>query len=179
MVASSMTRGGDRRTDLRPQPSTSNPRVKASYSSASACLGRGQLEGQHQAQAARVDDEAGVIGRDGLERCESLPATRHGVVDEPVLQQLDGGDGGRTGDGVAAIGGAVGALAPGFEDLGTRDHGRERHARGDALGAEQDVRLHAEVLDGPHLARAPRARLDLVGDEQDAVAVAELAQARS
>ena len=47
----------------------------------------------------------------------------------------------------------------------------------DALGGEQDVRLDAPVLDRPHLAGPPGARLDLVGDEQDAVLVADLAQA--
>jgi hypothetical protein len=35
--------------------------------------------------------------------------------------------------------------------------------------AAQDVRLHVPVLDRPHFAGAPGARLDLVGDEQDAV----------
>ncbi len=46
------------------------------------------------------------------------------------------------------------------------------------LAVEQDVRLDGPVLDGPHLARASGARLDLVGDEDDAVPVADLAQAR-
>ncbi len=49
---------------------------------------------------------------------------------------------------------------------------------GDALGADQDVRLHAGVLDRPHPAGAAHARLHLVGDEQDAVLVAQRAQPR-
>ena len=71
----------------------------------------------------------------------------------------------------------MGAGAPGH-DLGAGDGRADRHAGADALGREQDVRLHVPVLDGPHLAGASRARLDLVGDEQDAVAVAQLAQVR-
>src|SRR5206468_1160867 len=45
-----------------------------------------------------------------------------------------------------------------------------------ALGREQDVRLDAFVFARPHLARAADAALDLVADEQDAVAVADRAQ---
>ena len=70
--------------------------------------------------------------------------------------------------------------APGpqrLEQLGAGDHGAEGHARGDALGRQQDVGLDAPVLDRPHLAGPPGARLDLVGDEQDAVLVADRAQA--
>ena len=47
----------------------------------------------------------------------------------------------------------------------------------DALGGEQDVGLDAPVLDRPHLAGPPGARLDLVGDEQDPVLVADRAEA--
>ena len=70
--------------------------------------------------------------------------------------------------------------APGpqrLEQLGPGDHRAERHARRDALGGQQDVRLDAPVLDRPHLAGPAGARLDLVGDEQDAVLVADSAQA--
>ncbi len=41
---------------------------------------------------------------------------------------------------------------------------------------EQHVGLHAVVLDGPHLPGTPDARLHLVGDEQDPVLVADVAQ---
>ena len=69
----------------------------------------------------------------------------------------------------------MGAHGPGH--LGVlRDHGAQRHARGDALAGEQDVGLDADVLDGPHLAGATHPRLDLVADQVDPVAVAEFAQ---
>ena len=69
------------------------------------------------------------------------------------------------------------ARAPGLEQVGAGDHRAERHARRDALGREQDVGLDAPVLDRPHLPGPAGARLDLVGDEQDAVVVADVAQA--
>src|SRR5215212_12022128 len=69
------------------------------------------------------------------------------------------------------------ASPPCLQDLGARDEGTEWHAGCDALGAEQYVRLDAGVLDRPHLPGPPRARLDLVGDEQDPVSVADRAKA--
>ena len=47
---------------------------------------------------------------------------------------------------------------------------------GDALGHDQDVRLHVPVLDGEHRAGPSEAGLDLVGDEQDAVLTGDLAE---
>ena len=49
----------------------------------------------------------------------------------------------------------------------------DRHARRDALGGGDDVRLDAGLLDRPPRAGATHARLDLVGDQQDAVLVAD------
>ncbi len=45
-----------------------------------------------------------------------------------------------------------------------------------ALGHGHDVGLDADVLEREHLAGARKAGLDLVGDEQDAVLVAERAK---
>ena len=66
---------------------------------------------------------------------------------------------------------------PQFHDVGGGDHGAEGHAARDALRREQDVRLDVPVLDRPHFPGSPGAGLDLVGDEQDAVLVAQLAEA--
>ena len=53
----------------------------------------------------------------------------------------------------------------------------ERQPAGEALAREDDVGLDAVVLDGPEPPGATDAALHLVGDEQDAVLVAELPQA--
>ena len=50
-------------------------------------------------------------------------------------------------------------------------------ARGDALGEGQDVGRDAEALGGEGMAEAAEAGDDLVEDQQDAVLVADLAQA--
>ena len=60
--------------------------------------------------------------------------------------------------------------------VGLGDHRAQRQAGGNSLCAQQDVGLDAPVLDRPHLAGAAGARLDLVGNQQDAVAVAQRAQ---
>ena len=55
------------------------------------------------------------------------------------------------------------------------DHGSEGHgAAADALGQGHDVGHHVPVLAGEPAPGAPEAGEDLVEDEQDAVAVADL-----
>ena len=54
--------------------------------------------------------------------------------------------------------------------------GGDRQAVGERLGHRQHVRGGARVLDGEHAPGAGQAALDLVGDEQDAVLVAERTQ---
>jgi len=89
----------------------------------------------------------------------------------------DSGDRRRTGDGVAAIGAAVRAGRPAFHQLAPGNDPGERQARGQSLGDGDDVGCHPKVFEGEPLARAPEAGLNLVGDEQDAVLVAQPAQA--
>ena len=71
----------------------------------------------------------------------------------------------------------MGAGTPRLEELGARDQCPEGHTRGDPLGGEDDVRANPPVIDRPHPSGAPRPGLDLVGDEQDPVAIADLAKA--
>src|SRR6266581_3722181 len=59
-----------------------------------------------------------------------------------------------------------------------RDDRADRHAAAEALRREQDVGLDPLVLAGEHASGPPDAALDLVAHEQDAVAVAQLAQCR-
>ena len=73
----------------------------------------------------------------------------------------------------------VGAVVERRRDLGADDDPAERHVAGvHALGERDQVGRHAPVVDGEPLAGAAEAGHDLVGDEHDAVAVAELADAR-
>ncbi len=80
------------------------------------------------------------------------------------------------GDGVAAIGAAVGTRSPGHQLLAGND-AADRQAAADALGEADNVGLDVLVLHRPPVAGAARAALDFVDHEQDAVAVAHFAQA--
>ena len=63
--------------------------------------------------------------------------------------------------------------------VAARDDRRERQAVGDRLGHAHDVGHDPRVLERPHRAGPAVARLDLVGDEQDAVLVADARGARA
>ncbi len=58
------------------------------------------------------------------------------------------------------------------------DDSTQRHATGNTLGGTHDIGLHSPMLDGPPSARAPHAGLDFIGNQQDPVAVTQLAQPR-
>ena len=79
---------------------------------------------------------------------------------------------------VAAIRAAVGAGLPAGHDLGPGQDPRQRQAGRDALGHHEDVGLDVPVVDRKHLAGPAEPGLDLVDDEQDAVLLGDLAQAR-
>ena len=74
--------------------------------------------------------------------------------------------------------GAADAAGDGrVHDLGAAEHARERQAVRDRLRDADQVGLDARVLDREEAAGAAEAGLHLVGDEDDAVAVADLAHA--
>src|SRR5436190_1323127 len=78
---------------------------------------------------------------------------------------------------ITAVGRAVRARTPALHEVAAGDHRPDRHARGDALGGEEDIGQYAPMLGGPHPAGSTGAGLNFVGDEDDAVAIADLAQA--
>ena len=160
--------GGDSRTHDPPAWSTSRPRSKQPHSTRSARSGVSSsmpiIRPLPRMSVMMPGNRAGQ-GRGPAWR---VPLDR-GVVDQAILQQVDGGERGGTRHGVAAIGRSVRARPPGLQQLCPGDHARDGHPRPDALGRQQDVRLDALVLDGPHPARSAGARLDLVRDEHDAV----------
>ena len=136
-------------------------------------LAAGELDPEHQPDPADVLDQPGEAApqpRQPLQ--QQLPLG--GGVGQQLLgaQDLEGGQAGRAGHGAAAVGGAVGALGP-APQLVAGQEGAEGQARGDPLGRDQHVRLDPGVLDRPHPPGPAHARLDLVGHEQDAVALAD------
>ncbi len=78
---------------------------------------------------------------------------------------------------VGGIGAAQAAGVGCVHDGRAAHHARDRQAAAQALGHGDQVGLHAVVLHGEQLARASEAGLHLVGDQQHAVLVAQLAQA--
>ena len=96
--------------------------------------------------------------------------SRSSTIDQLQRRQARGST-----DRVAGERRAVGAGRP-RPDRFAGDERADRHARRDALGGGDDVRLDAGLLDRPPRAGASHAGLDLVGDQQDAVLVADVAQ---
>src|SRR5580704_10427888 len=87
------------------------------------------------------------------------------------LHEIDVGEGGGAGDGIAAEGGKMVAGFEGGGDFGACGEGAEGESVGDAFGGDQDVGHDSVVLDGKHFTGAGEAGLDFVGDEEDAVLV--------
>ena len=79
-------------------------------------------------------------------------------------------------DRIAAISAAEAAGMRSVHDGGAAGHARERKSAAESLGHGDQIGHHARVLDGEHLAGARDAALHLVGDQDDAVLVAEPAQ---
>ena len=72
----------------------------------------------------------------------------------------------------------MGARRHPVHDVLAGDDPRQRQSGRDALGHDQDVRLHVPVADREDLAGAGEARLDLVGDQQDPVLPGDLPEPR-
>lgn len=141
-------------------------------------LASDKLTRQHQTQPPDVVDHMGKLFLHSLQHVHHLLAPHVDVVQDLfLLEGLSHGDASRTGNGIAGVGAAHGPGLLRVHQLLSRDDAGQREAVGDALGHDQDVRAHAVVLDGEHLARAAEAGLHLVGDEQDVVLVADLAHA--
>ncbi len=112
-----------------------------------------------------------------LELIAQLLAARRELL---VVHHVDHGVRGGHGHGVARVGAAQAAGGRGVHDLGAAGHGRQRHARGQRFGDGHEVGQHSGLLEKmfhrEQLAGAAEAGLHLVGDEHDAVLVAQCAQ---
>ncbi len=157
-----------------PAPAASATAVAASASGSAVAP---QLDREHGAEAAHVHDAVEALpprlhaGADRL--ADLLGAVREALLGDDVENGVGGGDR----HGVADVRAAHGAVGRGVHDLRPPEHARERQARGDRLGDDDQVRLDPEVL---HRERAPGAAetcLHLVGHEDDPVLVADPAEA--
>ncbi len=108
-------------------------------------------------------------------------ADPRGALDEPVaLDDPHRREAGRHRQAVAPVGRLVHVAAleradGALVDVARRDHRGDGHvAAAERLADEHEVGFERPVLEREPLARAPEPGLDLVGDEQRAVAAAEL-----
>ncbi len=93
-----------------------------------------------------------------------------------LLEHVEHGERGGLGDRVADVRPADRAVVGAVHDRRPPDHAREWKAGGDRLRDRHQVRLDAQVLHREHAAGTAEAGLHLVGDEDDAVAVADRPQ---
>ena len=109
---------------------------------------------------------------------EQVGALGGRVADQLLLfHHVQGGQGGGAGHRVGAVGAALGTRRAAGHQGPAGGHGGQRVAAGQPLGGDQHVRLNVEMLVAPEPPGAPVAGLDFIGDQQDAVLVAALAQA--
>lgn len=135
-----------------------------------------ELDREHQPQSSHVVDHVGEVGLGLAQRAHHLLAADVDVLqDLLVLEGLGHGDPGRARHGVAGVRAAHGPGLLRVHELLPRDDAGQGEPVRDPLGHDEDVRAHAVVLDGEHLARPTEPGLDLVDDQQNVVPVADLA----
>jgi hypothetical protein len=130
----------------------------------------------------RTSPTDGCFGLDLVQLgADDVGAQHAGVLDDALLlEDVDGGRGRRAGERVARVGEPAGDRGVGERvgDAPADDHAAERHvARVHALGEADEVGRDVPVLHGEPLAAPTEAGHHLVGDDHDAVAVADLTHA--
>src|SRR5690606_4313164 len=114
---------------------------------------------------AHVADRGRLVGN-GAGAVQQAPALLGRVGDEVFLvDDIQRGERGGAGDGVAAVSAALGAGPCLAHQLAGRGDGRQREAARQALGGDDDVRADAEVLVSPELPGPAEAGLYLVDDQ--------------
>ena len=164
-----------------PAFSRSSPRWSASSitddaSSGAGILRRGirdELDRDHRAEASHVPDRRPAPLPLEHPRAERI-ADRYRTGDELFLLEdvQDRRCGGQR-DWIADERPPDGAAVRAVHDRGPPDDSRERKAAGNRLRDDDQIRLDVEVLHREHAARSSEAGLHLVGDEDDAVLVAD------
>lgn len=92
-----------------------------------------------------------------------------------LLDDLEGGDGDGASEGVTTVGGAVLTGLDAKHDLVVGEDSRDRvDTAGQGLAEKENIGLDIIVVDAEQLASAGKTGLDLVGDHEDVVLLAEL-----
>src|SRR5262249_2495494 len=123
-----------------------------------------------------VADERKLLGHLAEARAELFAEGLRAIGELLFFGEAEGLERRRTGDRIAGISAAERARLARIDDLGAADDGADRKAPAHRLRHGHETRLHAEVLDRPHLAGAAEAALHLVDDEADAVLLRHLTE---
>ncbi|SCI85299.1 Uncharacterised protein [uncultured Flavonifractor sp.] len=140
----------------------------------SVVLRLNELDGVHQAQAAHIPNDIVLLLQVIELAADNFAHLLHILKDAALIQLFQNRQGGRAGNGVAAVGSAVSALGPLVHDLLLAKDSGQRQAASDGLRGGKNVRLYAQSLPGVQVAGAAKARLDFVKDQHDAVFVTQL-----
>src|SRR3954471_18527253 len=121
-----------------------------------------ELEREHRPEAAHLADDRIARG-DFVEPCAQqaadLVAARAKAGSRQLVERRKRR---RAADGITAEGAAEAARVHRVHQLGAAGHSGERQPAPERLAGDDQVGLHAVMLDGPHRARASAARLHLV-----------------
>eukprot|EP01136_Pigoraptor_vietnamica_P035616 Opistho-1_new@101189 len=136
-----------------------------------------KLDPDHQPEAANLGNRVAVANL--REAVAQLAAARARVVEKALLlEHVERRNGRGARDRVAGVRAALAARGRLRHDVLARDNAGEGKARRESLGHDENVGDDVEVLDRKHVARASKARLDLVAHEQNVVLLANLLDAR-
>ena len=168
--ASSMSRGGSRRTVVGPvafSTSRCSRSARTTMSAAPAPVAGVELEGEHQPAAADLDDARAA--RPGRARRRS-PSSRTRASSRSSSIASMTGKAGRALHGPAGEGRAVVAGLSASAQALAGDHRADRQPAAERLGERHHVRHDRSLLVREQRAGAPQAALDLVEDQRRAVA---------
>src|SRR5579871_5771548 len=134
-----------------------------------------ELHADHEAAAAYIADTGKPLLQLAQPAQEVLPDLRC-IVRIFALDQIERGEGSGTAQGGAPVRVAMGTAPPFLHERSPCHDQSDGQTGAQPLGECHDVGVHAPMLAREHPPRASDARLHLIEDEQNAVAVAQRAQ---
>ena len=133
-----------------------------------------KFHGNHPAQAAYISHRRELFLKFQEAVCDNLAyfaGTRSIVL---FLEEIEHCQRGCTGYRVAAVGSTEGTRSWSIHDFCSSNYSADRHTCPHRLGHNQQVWFNALVFNREHSSGAAEATLNLVGNKQDAIALADL-----